>query len=144
MGGINFRGGHTGVTGSGAKKISNWQQRHADRFYEEVRHRKTDVKRIADNTKFTEKAVEEIKQHMFFKKHDLGGGVMGRFTADFDQAQAWNRLTQGRHTDIDILLLKHEYVELAQMRLHGYDYPDAHDIANKYHDWASKVKGAGK
>ena len=134
----------TGANESGAKKIGDWQQVHADQFYEEVRHRTTDAKKIADNTMFTEKAVEEIKLHMFFKEHDLGGGRMGRFTADFDQAQAWDKLTQGKHTDMDILLLKHEYVELAQMRLHGYNYPDAHDIANKYHDWASKVKGAGK
>jgi hypothetical protein len=108
-------------------------------FYEEVRHRTTDVKRIAENTMFTEKAVEEIKQHLFFKEHDFGGGIIGRFAPEFEQAQAWDRLTQGTHSELDILLLRHEYVELTQMRLHGYDYPSAHTIANRYHDWWSAL-----
>jgi hypothetical protein len=124
---------------SGAKKTAGWEQRHADLFYEEVRHRTTDVKQIADNTPFTEKAVDEIKQHIFFKEHDLGSGRLGRFASDYEQAQAWDRLTQGTHTDLDVMFLKHEYVELTQMRLHGYDYEAAHDKANENHDWWTAI-----
>ena len=38
------------------------------------------------------------------------------------------------------MLLKHEYVELTQMRLHGYDYDKAHDKANEYYNWAVEIK----
>ena len=124
---------------SGAKKTEGWQNRHAERMYEEIRHRKGDVKKIAQNTMFKESAVEEIKQHMFFKKHVFADGTVRRFDSDFDQAQAWDRLSQGNGTESDIEMLKHEYVELTQMRLHGYDYETAHDIANSKHNWAKML-----
>ena len=121
---------------SGAKKTFGWENRHGELMYEEIRHRTTDVKKISDFTPFTESAVEEIKQHMFFAEHKFADGSVKRFDSDFDQAQAWDRLSQGKGTADDIALLKHEYVELTQMRLHGYDYETAHEIANKYHNWA--------
>ena len=126
---------NTGVF-SGAKKTFGWENRHGELMYEEIRHRTTDVKKISEFTPFTESAVEEIKQHMFFAEHKFADGSVKRFDSDFDQAQAWDRLSQGKGTDADIMLLKHEYVELTQMRLHGYDYETAHEIANRYHNWA--------
>lgn len=108
-------------------------------MYEEIRHRTTDASAIAKNTIFTEKAVEKIKQHMFVKEHRFVDGSFRRFDSDFEQAQAWDRLSQGNFTDSDLVLLKHEYVELIQMQLHGYDYETAHEIANKYHNWAKAI-----
>ncbi len=125
---------------SGAKKTSGWQDRHGERMYEEIRHRSTDVKRISECTPFKEKAVEEIKQHMFFNEHRFSNGTIRRFDPDFDQAQAWDRLTKGKGTATDIEMLKHEYVELTQMRIHGYDYETAHDIANSKHNWWAMVE----
>lgn len=121
---------------SGAKKTEGWQSRHGELMYEEIRHRTTDVKSIAKHTPFKESAVEEIKQHMFFKEHEFADGSIKRFDSDFDQAQAWDRLSRGKGTKADIEMLKHEYVELTQMRLHGYVYETAHDIANSKHNWA--------
>lgn len=124
---------------SGAKKTPGWQDRHGKKMYEEIRHRKTDVKKISENTNFKESAVEEIKQHMFYQKHKFKNGTIRQFDYDFDQAQSWDRLSQGKETKTDLILLKHEYVELTQMRLHDYDYETAHDIANKYHNWAKAI-----
>ena len=121
---------------SGAKKTAGWENRHGELMYEEIRHRTTDVKKISEFTPFTESAVEEIKQHMFFAEHRFADGRIERFAPDFDQAQAWDRLSQGKGTAADVVLLKHEYVELTQMRLHGYVYEIAHEIANRYHNWA--------
>lgn len=128
---------------SGAKKTFGWQERHGERMYEEIRHRTTDVKKIAKHTPFKESAVEEIKQHMFFKEHKFADGSIRRFDSDFDQAQAWDRLSQGKGTKTDIEMLKHEYVELTQMRLHGYDYETAHAIANSKHNWWAMVEKEG-
>lgn len=124
---------------SGAKKTEGWQNRHADRMYEEIRHRTTDAAAISKNTVFTEKAATEIKQHMFVKEHRFADGSVRRFDPDFEQAQAWDRLAQGNGSVSDLVLLKHEYVELTQMRLHNYDYETAHEIANKYHNWAKII-----
>ncbi len=124
---------------SGAKKTPGWQERHGERMYEEIRHRTTDVKKISTYTAFTESAVNDIKQHMFFKKHRFADGSVKRFDSDFDQAQAWDRLSQGKGTETDIEMLKHEYVELTQMRLYNYDYETAHTIANKKHNWWAMV-----
>lgn len=122
---------------SGAKKTDGWEGRHAEQMYEEIRHRTTDVKKISESTNFKESAVEEIKQHMFFRQHKFANGAIKCFDSDFDQAQAWDRLTQGRGTETDIVMLKHEYVELIQMRLKDLCYEDAHAIANKKHNWGA-------
>jgi len=42
------------------------------------------------------------------------------------------------------MLLKHEYVELTQMRLHGYNYDTAHNIANEHHNWWSALEKSQK
>ena len=124
---------------SGAKKTKGWEERHAQRMYEEIRHRTTDIDKIAENTPFTAKAIGEIKQHLFFAEHRFEDGRVERFYPDKEQADAWDRLSQGKGNDLDLMLLKHEYVELTQMRLHGYVYETAHDIANKKYNWAEAI-----
>jgi hypothetical protein len=74
----------------------------------------------------------------------LWEGEVGRFTPDYDMAQAWQRLEQGKHTPLDIMLLKHELVELMQMKRHGYIYRDAHEIANKFHNWKIELEKVRK
>jgi hypothetical protein len=67
---------------------------------------------------------------------------MKRFDPDYGQAQAWQRLVEGRKIkESDLVFLKHEYVELIQMKLHGYDYDTAHKIANKRHNWQKIMYG---
>ena len=123
---------------SGAKKTEGWQDRHADRYYEEVRKRApgVDAKKIAAYTDFTEEQVEDIRQHMFLRIQPLDyGQKMERFAADYSQAITWQRLTEGKGTELDILMLRHEYLELTEMRIHGYNYDEAHRIANQTYDW---------
>lgn len=47
-------------------------QKHAEQYYESVRHMTTDTKRIAANTGFSEEQISKVKDHVFIKKHDLG------------------------------------------------------------------------
>ncbi len=56
---------------------------------------------MREHTPFKESAVEEIQQHMFVKEHRFEDGSVKRFTPDFDQVQAWERLAQGKGTAID-------------------------------------------
>lgn len=131
-------GGYSETISSGAKKGPGWKDAHAYRFYEEVRKRKpgVDASKIAKYTDFTEEQAEDIRQHMFIREQPLDFGTrIARFTPDYEQAEAWQRLTEGRGTETDILLLKHEYLELTEMRKHGYNYDEAHDIANSRYNW---------
>ncbi|MGI6161970.1 MAG: hypothetical protein ACOYJD_08055 [Christensenellales bacterium] len=98
-------------------------------MYDAIRKRTTDIEHIARNTPFTKKAIGEIKDHIFYNEHRFGDDSARRFDPDFEQTQAWDRLTQGKHTQLDIMLLKHEYAELMQMQLRGHTYGEAHDIA---------------
>ena len=123
---------------SGAKKTHGWKSRHAELYYEEVRNRKSgvDAKKIAKYTMFTEKAVEEIRQHMFIRLQPLDNGTrIARFDPSYRQAQAWQRLTEGKGDEVDVLLLKHEYYELTKMRLHGYNYDEAHALTDLVYNW---------
>ena len=128
---------------AGGRKVSDWKDRHANLMYEEIRKRKTDVAIVAKNIGWNENSIHEIKQHMFIREHLLDG-EMSRFAPDFEQVQAWDRLTQGKYTPADILLLKHEYLELTLMRVHGYNYDKAHSIANELHNWAYLVEKGGR
>jgi hypothetical protein len=124
---------------SGAIKDPKRQEKHAETFYGHVRKRKDDVLKIATNTGWKESAIREIKDHVFIKEHLLQG-KMQRFYPDYDQAQAWQRLIEGKHTETDLVFLRHEYVELTQMRIHGYNYEQAHAIANKMHNWQKLIE----
>jgi hypothetical protein len=118
-------------------------QAHAELYYEEIRKRSSDISTIAsnivDSTGFTQKAIQEIKNHLFINEHILNG-KMQRFAPEYQQAQAWQRLIDGDYKESDIVLLKHEYVELTQMRLHGYDYDAAHRIANMKYNWQELIR----
>lgn len=123
---------------SGAKKTEGWQDRHADLFYEEIRNRApySDANKIAKNiSEFNAEQIEAIRQHMFIKSQPRDGGLK-RFDPDFDQAQAWQRLIEGKNIwDSDIVMLQHEFTELSIMRDTGCTYEEAHRVANESYDW---------
>ncbi len=73
---------------------------------------------------------------MFIREQPLEGGQkIARFEPSFHQAQAWQRLTEGRGENVDVLMLKHEFYELTLMRLYGYNYDTAHALANEKYNW---------
>ena len=123
---------------SGAKKTEGWEERHAERYYEEIRNRApySDANKISKNiSEFNAEQVEEIRQHMFIRNQPRDGGLK-RFDPDFDQAQAWQRLVEGKNIwESDIVMLQHEFTELSIMRETGCAYEKAHDLANQSFDW---------
>ena len=123
---------------TGAKKTEGWQERHADRYYDEVRNRAaySDARKIATNiTGFTVEDIEDIRQHVFIREHPRDGR-MARFDSDFYQAQAWQRLVDGKGIrPSDIVLLRHEQMESRIMRETGCTYEDAHEKANAVYNW---------
>ena len=131
------------ITGAVSRKDQGRMDKHAALFYDEVRKRRGDEYKIAQNTGFTVKDIELIKSHMFFNEYDLGDpeGKLERFTPDYDQAVSWQRLVDGRNIqEMDLVLLNHELMELKLMYEQGLSYVEAHCLANKKYDYSMYVR----
>ena len=73
---IHIWGDGVDITGaSGAIPVSDTKRRdaHAERYYEEIRKRNSDVEEVARNTGLSNEDVQKIKDHIFNNKYDLGG-----------------------------------------------------------------------
>ena len=110
---------------------------HADRYYGLVRSMTTDVKRIADNTGFSEADIARIKKFIFLDTHDLGGSEPQRFAPDFAMAQSWQRLINGTPEPHDITLLHHEIME-NELIDQGLSQDEAHRITSQKYNYAKE------
>ncbi|MEC0329132.1 hypothetical protein P4H42_05780 [Paenibacillus macerans] len=73
-----------------------------------------------------EHRVQRIKEHLFFKEHIKEHGI-GHFEADYEIAQAWDRLQKGTYKQNDIDLLNHALFESKFEGIFKTDYRTAHD-----------------
>ena len=110
---------------------------HANRYYGLVRSMTTDVKRIAENTGYSEDEIQRIKNHIFMDEHDLGGSKPRRFYPSFEMAQSWQRLIAGTPEPHDLTMLQHEIFESELMRS-GMSQNDAHIEASKKYNYAKE------
>jgi len=114
--------------------------KHAERFYEEMRHRKDDVPAIAKNTGISEKDIQMIKNYIFFEEHALLEGTM-RFYPNADMADSWQRLIDNRNRirDVDITMIKHEMLEMQYVES-GLSQSAAHDKANEIYNYGAEIE----
>ena len=113
---------------------------HAFRYYESVRHMKTDCKRISANTGFREQDIQQIKNHVFINEHELYDGEIERFFPSYHMAQSWQRLIDGREIqERDIVLLNHEFLESTLVQS-GFNQQDAHNIAESIYNYAELIE----
>jgi len=113
---------------------------HAEKYYEEIRKRKSDVSAIAKNTGFSVEDIERIKRHIFINHHDLGKKNPVRFDTNYDMAVSWQRLIDGKNIkEMDIVLLRHELYEL-ELMAQGEHYDVAHKKAESVYNYAKFVK----
>ena len=139
---LSQRGGRSGIIEqSGAlNPDSKRARKHAAVYYESVRHMTTDCERIAAHTGFREQDIRVIKNHVFIEEHDLYTGRQ-RFTPDYEMAQSWQRLIDGRNIqERDIVLLNHEYIESVFMKT-GFSTVEAHEKAQGIYNYAALLKG---
>lgn len=111
---------------------------HAKRFYEEVRHRTTDVERIAKATGFSIEEIDGIKHFLFIDVHDLGEGEVRRFDPNFMIAESWQRLADGKPLPHDITLIRHELLEMELMET-GMTQDEAHRMASKKYNYSEEA-----
>jgi hypothetical protein len=119
------------ILGGGAlEPYSKEAERHSEIYYESVRKMTTDIENIAKNTGFDKQDIWRIKEHIFYKEHDLGEAEKRRFHPSYDMAQSWQRLIDGRAIEPhDIILLRHELMEVDLMD-NGLSQQDAHNLTN--------------
>jgi len=99
-----------------------------------------DVQNIAENTGFSVEDIKRIKEHVFFKEHDLGGDKKERFAPHFEIAQSWQRLIDGKQIQPhDLILLRHELLEIEYMDK-GYNFQKAHDLTNAKFNYTKAIE----
>lgn len=128
------------VSGAIKDPLSMEGIRHAEMYYEEIRHMSTDVRRIAQNTGFDEKQIHAIKNYLFMESHELSTGFR-RFDASLEIAQSWQRLMSKNKRDIkkhDITLLRHELMEM-QLIQSGLNQETAHNYAQNEYNYAEEA-----
>lgn len=139
------KSGESGIINTGAisgalNPYSKEAEKHAAQYYESVRHMKTDIKHIAANTGISENDIYKIKEHIFLKKHDLGGSEPEYFYPSYEMAQSWQRLIDGKNIkEHDITLLRHELMEYDLME-QGYSQFEAHRITENKYNYGKEVK----
>jgi hypothetical protein len=93
-----------------------------------------DVVKISENTKISKDIIQRIKNHMFYQEHKLLHGIK-KFDADYDMAQAWQRLINNEFVESDLILLQHEFAESILMGDKIIDYKTAHASIQKIYNW---------
>nr|WP_298128476.1 putative Ig domain-containing protein [uncultured Pseudoxanthomonas sp.] len=96
--------------------------------YDVIRADTSDVVAIAQNTGWAESRIARIKDHVFFRQHQLDEGSR-RFHADPPILNAWSRLTKGDFVQSDIDLLRHEIFESKFEGIFKTNYRQAHKAA---------------
>lgn len=125
---------NTGAVSGALNPMSKQAEQHAVRYYESVRHMKTDTMKISEATGISKDKLDKIKDHVFIKEHELIDGKR-RFDPDYEMAQSWQRLLSGDYKEQDIVLLKHEYAELRYMEK-GLSQSEAHIKASRKYNFA--------
>lgn len=122
------------IAGAIDNTLSNRAIKHAELYYEEIRHMNSDIERISHNTGYKKQDILKIKNYLFMDYHELSSGFK-RFDPSFEIAQSWQRLMSKNKNDIcnhDITLLKHELMEIELIN-NGLSQEVAHRFAeNKF------------
>ncbi|MEG0896493.1 MAG: phage minor capsid protein [Ruthenibacterium sp.] len=142
---ISARGGlvdiQTGIFSGALDPDSVEANLHSIQYYESVRRMKDDISVIAKNVGWKEDSILKIKNHVFIEKHELGGLEPECFDPDYNMAVSWQRLIEGKHIlEQDLVLLKHEYLELTLMRYQGLSYQQAHTVSNQQHNYTQAIE----
>ena len=131
------KGALSGALNPNSKEAS----KHAVQYYESVRKMKTDCEAISNKTGYPVEFIQEVKNHLFMEKHDLGNGVLEYFFPDYEIAQSWQRLMDSNmdFQPHDLILLEHEHAEYVYMK-QGMNQEKAHRKAEEQFNYAKALK----
>jgi hypothetical protein len=99
--------------------------------YDEIMLRTTDVIQISERYRLS---LEEVKRA---KNFAFGDGVSSyEFSPSPDMADAWLRMSSGKETPLDEVLLRHEIYESDLVINQGLKQSDAHKLAQEKYPWS--------
>lgn len=105
---------------------------HAERYYNEIRNRDRnyEIAAVARNSGFSEEDIDVVFAHVFENDHLFEDGSIHRFDPDYNMAESWRRLREGKNIqDHDMILLYHEREEAVIMNSNpNITYENAHNI----------------
>lgn len=133
---------HSGALNDKNDPLMLRRNKHAKSYYEEIRNRKTGyvVNRLSINAGISKETARNIYEHVFVNEHMLDG-VRKRFDPDYDMAESFRRLLDGKNIKShDIVMLKHEELELNLMKQYNMIYEEAHKIANQSYNYSEALK----
>lgn len=123
------------VSGGITEPLSAEALAHAKVYYEEIRHRTDDIKKIAEYLGVTEYEIVKVKNYLFNDIHVLSTGIK-RFDPSFEIAETWRRLSDDQEhvQPLDKLLIPHELREM-ELVDQGIPQGEAHDKACAHYDY---------
>lgn len=124
---------------SGARRSFEEQEEIANKLYEQIRNRSSDVRRVANHSGMSEEDIRRVYNHLFKNEYELTKGKV-RFDPDYEIAQSWQRLFIGNEIlDHDLTLLRHELLEETYMSEYNMDYKEAHNKANQKYNYEKEL-----
>ena len=143
------KSGESGIIQSGALTQRNdpdfkRREAFAKLYYRELlgRNRKNEIAAVARNTGFTEDDVDLIFSHVFELEHLFEDGSIHKFDPDYDMAQSWFRLREGKTIyEHDMIMLYHELEEAKIMgKTTEVAYDPVHRQVEKKYNYALALK----
>jgi hypothetical protein len=105
--------------------------REVIKIYDKIMVETQDIQRIATNYKIS---IEEVKR---VKNYAFGDGVSSyEFSPSPDMADAWLRMSSGKATTLDEVLLRHEICESDLVINQGLKQQKAHKLAQEKYPWS--------
>lgn len=117
-------------------------EERAKRTYEEIIDlgKNEFASRINRHTGISLNRLKRVFDHIFITEHELQCGFR-TFPPDPDMADSFTRLLSGKGVrEYDIVLLKHEHLELAIMKKIGYNYIKAHRLSETKYNYRSALE----
>lgn len=118
------------------------RDKHAVSYYEEIRNRKPVyvINRIAKNANISKRSAKSIYEHIFINKHTFRDGEVKLFDPDYDMAESFRRILEGKNIKPhDIIMIKHENLELNLIKKYNLVYEDAHELTNKKYNYQNAL-----
>lgn len=137
----NVQGRSSGALNNKNDPLGKKREKHAERYYEEIRNRKPKyvISRLAKGAGISEETAKEVYEHIFVNEYMING-VKKRFDPDYDMAESFRRLLEGKNIKPhDKIMIQHEELELNLMKGYNMPYKQAHEKADESHNYAKAL-----
>lgn len=102
------------------------------------------IKNISGMENFSKEDVEIVYKHVFDNKYELEGGIKN-FDPDYDMAQSFQRLKEGKNIQKhDLTMLRHERMEYDYMNINNLSYNEAHENTQIWYNYIKELKENSK